>query len=62
VLAFNLGITFGIGETFMGLVGCLWAAAMVEPVVLRVIAFLRPAAAPVSQAVAADAEPSQEPV
>jgi putative membrane protein len=62
VLAFNLGITFAIGETVMGLVGCLWAVGMVGPVVLRVFAGLRSARAPVSQPMATDVEPSREAV
>jgi putative membrane protein len=61
VLVFNLGITFAIGETVMGLVGCVWAVGMVAPIVARAVA-LRPAKVPVADALGTGAEPSQEAV
>ncbi len=36
VLAFNLAVTFAIGQIALGLVGCLWAALMLGPIVARV--------------------------
>jgi uncharacterized membrane protein len=61
VLVFNLGITFAIGETVMGLVGCVWAVGMVVPIVARAVA-LRPGRVPVADALGTGAEPSQEAV
>lgn len=43
VLAFNLAVTFAIGETALGLVGCVWAGVMLGPVLAR----LAPLRAPV---------------
>ena len=36
VLAFNLLITFAIGEPVLGLMGCLWAVVLVGPALVRV--------------------------
>ena len=35
VLAFNLAVTFAIGERTLGLVGCAWSAAMLVPMAAR---------------------------
>jgi uncharacterized membrane protein len=35
VLAFNLAVTFAIGRTVQGLIGCLLAALMLAPMVIR---------------------------
>jgi uncharacterized membrane protein len=42
VLAFNLAATFAIGETVLGLVGCLWAAVMLAPLGARLLGSLLP--------------------
>jgi uncharacterized membrane protein len=62
VLVFNLGITFAIGESVMGLVGCIWAVGMAGPILGRIAMTLRPAKAPVADALGTGAEPSQEAV
>ena len=36
VLAFNLAVTFAIGEVVLGLVGCVWAGVVLVPVLVRV--------------------------
>ena len=36
VLAFNLEVTFAIGEVALGLVGCVWTGVMLVPILLRV--------------------------
>ena len=41
VLAFNLTVTFVIGEVALGVVGCLWTAAMLFPILPRVRAARR---------------------
>ena len=35
ILVFNLAITFGIGETVMGLTGCAWSLIIVVPILAR---------------------------
>ena len=36
VLAFNLAVTFAIGQIALGLVGCMWTGLMLGPIVARV--------------------------
>ncbi len=42
VLAFNLSATFAIGEALLGLIGCVWAAAMLAPLATRLLGSLLP--------------------
>jgi uncharacterized membrane protein len=35
ILAFNLAVTFAIGEVALGLVGCAWSAVMLGPILAR---------------------------
>jgi uncharacterized membrane protein len=36
ILAFNLAVTFAIGEVGLGLAGCVWSALMLGPILARV--------------------------
>jgi len=43
VLAFNLAVTFAIGEVALGLVGCVWVGLMLSPALARVVRLPAPA-------------------
>ena len=42
ILAFNLGVTFAIGQVLLAWVGCLWALIFLLPIFLRLQRFYRP--------------------